>query len=86
MEPKVLIRRALLLLLLALSRGVAAQAEVNFASGLPNRVLLPRLVASMSDSELLGQVFLLGYSGSLLTPRIMAWVSGTSARAVITFG
>lgn len=86
MEQKVLTRRSLPLLLFSLLCTAAVYAQPRFSANQPTEKLLPKLVASMSDSELLGQVFLLGYGGSLPTPRVMDWIEKHGLGGVIIFG
>ncbi|HUX19871.1 MAG TPA: glycoside hydrolase family 3 N-terminal domain-containing protein, partial [Spirochaetia bacterium] len=86
MEQKVLIRAAAFIFILTLSATAHLQAEVNFYSKIPQEELLPKLLDSMSDPELLGQVFLLGYSGALPTPAIMNWIGQHDLGGVKIFG
>ncbi|MFW5712804.1 MAG: glycoside hydrolase family 3 N-terminal domain-containing protein, partial [Spirochaetota bacterium] len=56
----------------ARNSGITAQAE--------------RLVAAMSDTELLGQVFLLGYFGQTPSPQILDWIRDKHIGGVKIFG
>ena len=57
MEPKVLIRAALTALALSVAGLVPGTADVSFWTSDDAK----RIVASMTDSELIGQVLMLGY-------------------------
>ncbi len=85
MEQKIL-TRAVIAAILFVVRISFLQAEVNFYTDIPSEQLLPKLVESMTDSELLGQVFLLGYSGSMPTPEIIAWIERHGLGGVKIFG
>ncbi|HUZ17522.1 MAG TPA: glycoside hydrolase family 3 protein, partial [Spirochaetia bacterium] len=88
MEQKLLKRALLAAAFFAsfLAAAPAARADVNFYSRFPDNVLADRLVASMSDEELLGQIFLLGYSGFTVTPELLAWIRDHGLGAVKIFG
>lgn len=93
MEPKVLrspARPGFLLsaAILALFLAVAPRAVAlnTFSTGIPAPSLVNTLIASMSDSELLGQVFLLGYSGTTATPPILEWIRKHDLGGVVVFG
>lgn len=60
--------------------------RVSFTSPLPPSVLSSILVSQMSDRELLGQIFMLGYDGSLPSPEILAWIRDHGLGAVKIFG
>ncbi len=86
MEQKILTRVAVLCLLFSLVSTASVFAQINFYSDIPSDKLLPKLLDSMSDEELLGQVFLLGYAGSLPTPQIMDWITHHGLGGVKIFG
>lgn len=86
MEQRALTQRTIFSLLLTVLTTASLQAEVNFYTNMPTEQLLPRLLTSMDDSELLGQVFLLGYAGSLPTPKIMGWITEHGLGGVKIFG
>ena len=48
--------------------------------------LIDSLLSSMSDEEIIGQVFLLGYFGALPSPDILDWISSRNIGGVKIFG
>jgi len=58
----------------------------TFYSALPSTALAQVLVSTMSDEELLGQVFMLGYDGDLPSPEILAWIRDHGLGGVKIFG
>ncbi len=49
-------------------------------------LLLDRLLGTMSDQEILGQVFLLGYAGTSPSPEILKWIRTRNIGGVKIFG
>ena len=74
----------------ATSTGQADAGTVGvrptFFSALPAGALTQVLVSTMSDRELLGQVFMLGYDGDLPSPEILAWIRDHGLGGVKIFG
>jgi beta-N-acetylhexosaminidase len=59
--------------------------EPDFWSDLPREELLDRLIQSMSDDELLGQVFMLGYIGVRPSEDVLHWIRGRNLGGVKIF-
>jgi len=72
MEPPVLRAPALLLLLTSLALPPAA--DPGFWSKLPDGEIAQRIVQEMSDEELVGQVLMLGYTGTSPSPEFLNWI------------
>ncbi len=60
--------------------------EVNFWSEIEDGELINNLSASMSDEELLGQVFLLGFMTKTPSQEILRWISERQLGGVKIFG
>jgi len=63
-----------------------AEPKASFWDDTPADQLVEQLLDAMSDEELLGQVFLLGYSGTIPSPEILEWISARSIGGVKIFG
>jgi beta-N-acetylhexosaminidase len=79
---------ALLTILLALPlSSIGAQSgKPDFFEQAPPAQLADRLIAAMDDTELLGQVLLLGYFGSEPSPDILRWIREKKIGGVKIFG
>ncbi len=62
------------------------EADISFSSDLPVNELVDHMVESMSDEELLGQVFLLGYTGVTPSSDILRWIEEKHIGGVKIFG
>ncbi len=62
-----------------------SSAPANFWEKLPNQDLVEELTAGLNDTELLGQVFLLGYVGKSPSPEIKHWTSSRNLGGVKIF-
>jgi len=69
-----------------LSGGEILGASLDFWSGGAPAKLAASLVASMSPQEVLGQVFLLGYPGTVPPPLLFEWIEKRGLGGVKIFG
>ncbi len=84
---KILSPAALFLLAAALLRPPAACGEPPlFWRAVPAEETVDALLASMTDEEILGQVFLVGYSSEVPTPELMEWIRTRNIGGVKIFG
>ena len=75
----------LLLAAFLLSSPLNAFTQPSFYDPLPDEQLVERLIAEMTDMELLGQVFFLGYVGTSPSPYIKDWIRDRSLGGVKIF-
>ena len=88
MEPKVLIRGALIAVALCFAGRVPGSADAEFWSPPSDGAAAKakNIVASMSDSDLIGQVLMLGYLGIEPTDQFLKWVKDWGIGGVKVFG
>ena len=83
MESKILIA----LLLLSFNPPLPALSDFWLIPNGPERVSsVDSLVSSMSDTELLGQVFMLGYDGTRPSRQFLSWIEDKAIGGVKIFG
>jgi beta-N-acetylhexosaminidase len=82
--------RRLLIIFSALIFGTISTfivfAEPDFYFDMPEGELINHLIESMSDEEVLGQVFLVGYSSAKPTKEVMDWINQRNIGGVKIFG
>ena len=88
MESKVLIRRVLLTIAVCIAGRVPGTADAVFWASPTDGVAAAaeKIVASMSNSELIGQVLMLGYLGIEPTNAFLKWVKEWGIGGVKVFG
>ena len=59
--------------------------QINFWSPLPPEELIDEIAGAMSDEELLGQVFILGYIGTELSSDAKEWIEKRHAGGIKIF-
>lgn len=78
------------LLLLPVILFIAANAPANrtpdFRDALPDGELADRIIAAMSDEELLAQILMFGWAGSDPGPQVISWVKDHSLGSIKIFG
>jgi beta-N-acetylhexosaminidase len=81
-------RMLILIFLLTLHSSLPTllPAEPLFWKDAPAEELVDELLAAMSDEEILGQVFLVGYQTDRPTPQIMAWLRQRNIGGIKIFG
>ena len=62
------------------------QAVPLFWENQPPEKLADQILSALSEEELLGQVFLVGYSSEVPTPELLAWLNGRNLGGVKIFG
>ncbi len=73
------------LVLLAFFLTSALTAQVNFWTDLPEDELIESILSRISDEELLGQVFMLGYTGHEPSAQIARWIEKRNLGGVKIF-
>jgi beta-N-acetylhexosaminidase len=60
--------------------------SLDFSSKIPNEQLVEELLDSMTDEDILGQVFMLGYMGETASEVIMDWITEKKIGGIKIFG
>jgi beta-N-acetylhexosaminidase len=78
--------RSILILSAHVILAFSLSAAPLFWEDRPPEILADRLLSAMSEEEILGQVFLVGYASDVPTPEIMAWIRSRNIGGVKIFG
>ncbi|MBN1837859.1 MAG: glycoside hydrolase family 3 protein, partial [Spirochaetales bacterium] len=83
--PAALLGIALLLFQPGDAKAETRAGVQGFWSDRPRQAVVDELIASMSDDELLGQVFMVGYVGHRPSPEVLRWVAQRNLGGVKIF-
>ena len=75
-----------LLMLFFISGVLSPLASLDFNSDLPSEQLVEGLLDTMSQEDMLGQVFMLGYMGETASEVIMDWIIKKKVGGIKVFG
>lgn len=73
-------------LLILIASNAPARNLPNFRDALGNEELTEKIIAEMTDKELLAQILMFGWAGSEPNPQVIAWVKDHSLGSVKIFG